>query len=155
MKKSSVSKNNAGKKQPVDKKETPAPAAKKVETTPAPAVKHIVTEQDLVNNPDLVTKGIKVGDEIEFVPLTKEQVEAAKVDAAKADADKKGKDNVKPLEPKASKELVEKMKPYLEAYPQNKVFYIASDGQVFLEGNKIDAEMHEKTLGGTITPFGN
>jgi phosphopentomutase len=137
------SKNRTGKKPIV----TPAPAAKKVEPTPAPAVKHIVTEEDLVNNPDLETKGIKVGDEIEFVPLTKEQVDAEKANAAKADDDKKGKDNVKPLEPKASKELVEKMKPYLEAYPDNKIFYISSDGQVFLESNKVDAELHERTLG--------
>lgn len=62
--------------------------------------------------------------------------------------------NAKPLEAKASKELIEKMLPYQEAYPANKVFYITSDGQVFLDSNKLDAELHEKTLGGTLTPFG-
>ncbi|MCX6210139.1 MAG: hypothetical protein NTZ59_11760, partial [Bacteroidetes bacterium] len=31
--------------------------------TPPAKVKHIVTEEDLTNNPDLVTQGVKVGDE--------------------------------------------------------------------------------------------
>lgn len=63
--------------------------------------------------------------------------------------------NAKPLEANASKELVEKMLPYQEAYPNNKIFYITSDGQVFLESNKVEAELHEKTLGGTLEPFAN
>ena len=29
---------------------------------------HIVTEQDLIDNPDLVTQGLKVGDEISLLP---------------------------------------------------------------------------------------
>ncbi len=37
-------------------------AKKQVEET----IPHIVTEEDLVNNPDLVTEGIKVGDEIQI-----------------------------------------------------------------------------------------
>ncbi len=31
--------------------------------------KHIVTEEDLKNNPDLETKGVKVGDEIDITEL--------------------------------------------------------------------------------------
>lgn len=45
------------------------------------------------------------------------------------------------------KELDAKMKPYVEAYPANKTFYITTDGNVFLEANKQDAYAHEKTLG--------
>jgi hypothetical protein len=82
---------------------------KKIET-----IKHIVTQEDLDNNPDLVTQGIKIGDEIDI--------------------------------PKPANKLDELMQPYLKAYPNNKTFYISSDGQVFLEQNKQFAVDHQKTI---------
>lgn len=40
----------------------------------------------------------------------------------------------------------EKMEVYVNCYPNNKVFYITSDGQVFLETNKNDAQNHQNYL---------
>jgi hypothetical protein len=42
-------------------------------------IKKIVEQEDLDNNPDLVTQGVKVGDEIE-IPETAEETEAPKND---------------------------------------------------------------------------
>ncbi len=79
---------------------------------------------------------------------------ATPVDAATAPVETTEVSNANPLDNNLMKEVIAKMKPYQEAYPTNKVFYICSDGQVFLDSNKTDAELHEKTLGGTLTPFG-
>lgn len=82
---------------------------------------HEVTQEDLDKNPELVTNGVKVGDiiQIEVVP-----------DTAK----------------KSTKNLDEQMKPYLKAYPNEKIFWVSSDGQVFLNANKSDAGYHQKRL---------
>lgn len=39
---------------------------KQEQVTKTELVKHIITEEDLVNNPEMVEQGIKVGDEIEI-----------------------------------------------------------------------------------------
>lgn len=77
-------------------------------------IKHKVTQEDLDNNPDLVTNGIKVGDEIDI--------------------------------PKPANEFDELMKPYKAAYPANKIFFISSDGQVFLENKKLEATEHQSNV---------
>jgi hypothetical protein len=52
-------------------------------------VKRIVTEEDLVNNPELAVQGINVGDEIEFpAPKEAEQPAAPKANAKKSTAKK-------------------------------------------------------------------
>lgn len=42
--------------------------------------------------------------------------------------------------------LIEKLTPYLEVYPTEKLFYITSDGQVFLEKSHNDAVNHQRRL---------
>ena len=36
---------------------------------------------------------------------------------------------------------------YAKLYPKNKVFHFTSDGQIFLDSGKRDAEKHQKDLG--------
>lgn len=43
--------------------------------------------------------------------------------------------------------LKDKMAEYIRCYPHNKTFYITTDGQVFLESNKNDAQNHQNYLG--------
>jgi len=38
------------------------------------------------------------------------------------------------------------MQAYFDNYPENNVFYRTSDGQVFLENNKNNAENHQRSL---------
>ncbi len=49
-----------GTDQPVDVYTREEKPSKKVDT----GFKHVVTEEDIINNPDLSTQGVKVGDEI-------------------------------------------------------------------------------------------
>lgn len=77
---------------------------------------HVVTQEDLDNNPELVEKGIKVGDEI-FIPVPPET---------------------------APEEVDASMRPYFEAYPNVDTFYKTSDGQVFFEKNL--AELNRTAL---------
>lgn len=78
-----------------------------VETNPATTVflKHTVTEQDLEINPELVEKGIVVGDVIEFP----EPTEAMKLDELKAIAEEY-KIEITGL--KSKKEVAEAIKQY-------------------------------------------
>lgn len=114
-------------------------------TPPAPPekVKHIVTEEDLIKNPDLATQGIKVVDTID--------IDAPIAPAASAGEKEPPKGNDK--DDKKVDKLKDILKPYVNAYPNNKVFHITSDGQVFLNENKADAESHEKTLGGELKVY--
>lgn len=70
-------------------KEVPAPAAPKAPETPVTG-KHIVTQEDLDNNADLVAEGVKVGDEIEW-----EAADASELPAEKG-GDTKNKANTPP-----------------------------------------------------------
>lgn len=56
---------------------------------------------------------------------------------------------VPPVETVEAKEpsIAAAMQPYIEQYPHNKLFYVCSDGQVFLQSNKQDAVAHQTTLG--------
>ena len=42
---------------------------------------------------------------------------------------------------------------YIKAYPENKVFHVSTDGQVFLDKNKQDAINHQKQLGGQLKSY--
>jgi len=42
--------------------------------------------------------------------------------------------------------IPEKLQSYVESYPNEKTFYITSDGQVFLSQNKKEAETHQKFI---------
>ena len=61
-------------------------------------------------------------------------------------ADKKPVVTPQPAKDKDSKETHEAMKHYKKAYPNEKHFLIASDGQVFLPANHMDAKSHQKSL---------
>lgn len=81
-----------------------------------------VTQADLDKFPELATHGVKLGDSVAFVKLpTKEEL---------------SNDD-------AFEDLMDR---YKERYPDNKVFYISSDNQVFLQVNKQDAIIHQKSL---------
>ncbi|WP_346237762.1 hypothetical protein ABDK00_001630 [Niabella insulamsoli] len=58
-----------------------------------------------------------------------------------------------PPEDQLSEKLLGKLSAYKEAYPENEVFHITSDGQVFLDSGKSDAINHEKTLGGKLKSY--
>jgi hypothetical protein len=45
----------------------------------------------------------------------------------------------------------DKLKSYIAAYPHEKTFYIATDGQVFLSKNKKEADAHQKYIAGDKT----
>ena len=80
-------------------------------------VKVILTEEDFENNPDFVAAGLKPGDEIEVPAMTDEELEQHM-----------------------------DMAPYLETYPDEKQFWISSDGSVFLNKNQRDAVVHQKFI---------
>ncbi len=85
---------------------------------------HIVTGDDLKNNPELQEQGVKEGDEI-IIPAgagTQSEPSTESVD-----------DTV----------ITDKMKPYLAHYPNEKAFHLTSDGSVFFEANKGDAIYHQ------------
>ncbi len=48
-----------------------------------------------------------------------------------------------------STEALERLAAFTKLYPGNKVFHFTSDGQMFLDANKRDAETHENSIGGT------
>ena len=68
------------------------------------------------------------------------KVETPKVETPKVETPKVEKPG------KTNKELDEQMKPYLKAYPKEKLFWVSSDGQVFLSSNLSDAQWHQKHL---------
>jgi hypothetical protein len=81
----------------------------------------VVTQEELCSNQSLQEEVVKVGDELE-TPSP----------------------NITTTE-KESK-LNEKMKSYISSYPQNKKFFITSDGQVFLEKNEREAQENQKFI---------
>lgn len=60
------------------------------------AMKHIVTEQDLIDNPEMVEQGIKVGDEIEIQLYVLE--ETAEGEGESSDESSEGEGNNQDLE---------------------------------------------------------
>lgn len=58
------------------------------ETPEVTMEKHIVTEEDLVNNPEMVELGLKVGDEIEIPAPVVEPAETKKTSSKKATSKK-------------------------------------------------------------------
>jgi hypothetical protein len=152
------------------KEEQPATAVAeqvKVEGEQPELVDHVVNSADLVSNPDLNELGVKEGDviKIEVVP-EKQLPEELKANAAASDqlaakpneivttsADGETKTSVLPIDKKEEEELADaaveihgKMEKYRKAYPNEKRFYITSDEQVFLSGNKIEALEHQRGL---------
>lgn len=109
---------------------------------PVEVFEHTVTQADIAANPELVEEGIKEGDVVE--------IPAADTDVA-ADGEAPSTENTNTHEPDEA--LVAKMQPYVKAYPNNKTFYVATDGQVFLEANKGDAKQHQSTLEGALVTF--
>ena len=87
--------------------------------------KQIATQEDLDNNADLVTEGVKVDDEI-IIPNIRAEATA--------------------LEDEDISETDGGIQPYLDAYPNNDKFYRTTDGQVFLSNNL--ADLHQRTLTG-------
>lgn len=92
-------------------------------------IKHIITAEDLVNNPKLVEAGIVEGDEVEY-PEKGEMCEGKKVVEAAPVA-------------KAAKL---DMASYEKAYPNEKKFFVSTDGQVFLSANEADAKAHQASV---------
>lgn len=90
--------------------------------------KHIITAEDLVNNPELVEAGIVEGDEIEY-PEKGEINEGKKVEVK---------------EPGKAAKL--DMASYEKAYPNEKKFFVSTDGQVFLSTNEADAKAHQASV---------
>ena len=93
----------------------------KIEVVPQ---KHIVTAEDLLNNPKLVEDGVKEGDEIELPWIDETGVI--------------GSEELTALEVK--------MQSYLKSYPNCKKFFVTSDGQVFLSDSEQFAKQHQATL---------
>ncbi len=83
--------------------------------------KPVVVQEDLNSNQSLQKKVVEVGNELE-TPST----------------------NITTT--KETSELYEKMKSYISSYPQNKKFFITSDGQVFLEKNEREAQENQKFI---------
>ena len=81
-----------------------------------------ITQEELDKYPELVTHGVKLGDKVTLI-IVPEAPEPAFDDAFEALMDR-----------------------YKERYPKNKVFYVSSDNQVFLETNKQDAIIHQKSI---------
>ncbi len=67
-------------------------------------------------------------------------------------ATKAGDDNLLDKSATANSDaLHEAMKPYVDSYPGEKMFFITSDGQVFLGANKTLAEEHQQGIDKTQT----
>lgn len=85
-----------------------------------------ITQAELDKHPELITFGAKVGDKVTLV-LVQEEPETTN-------------DAAFDLVIEAAIERVKKR------YPDNKVFYVSSDNQVFLQANKQDAISHQKQI---------
>lgn len=95
------------------------PAAKKEENQPIPeTIKHIVSQEDLDNNPELVEKGIQVGEEIDIV--NPEYVAPAEKPAA----NKEEKDGIPNLE---------NLKALLGNLPHIHVVFVNEAGEWFFQ----------------------
>jgi hypothetical protein len=119
---------------------------------------HIVTKEDIAANPELVEQGIKEGDVVEMpITGTLESSETAGtgegIQLNNDGTPPASERNAAPIPDEITAELMAKMQPYIKAYPTNKTFYIATDGQVFLEANKGDAKQHQRTLEGELVTF--
>ena len=90
---------------------------KQPETVTKKMIDHILTEQDFIDNPELKEQDLKVVDTVQI-----------------------------PVEDQYPEQLHEQMKPYEEAYPTEKKFLVASDGQVFLTANEQDAKVHQTNI---------
>lgn len=90
--------------------------------------KHIVTEDDVLMK--RFPAEAEVGDEVD-VP----------------DELGEGKENSAPKPgDEAKAKLDERMAGYKKHYPKEKMFFLTSDGQVFLSASKLDAINHQKTI---------
>ncbi len=112
---------------------------------PVEVFEHIVTKEDIAANPELVEQGIKEGDVVEIPSADTALATDGEAPTAQST------ENNSTHEPDEA--LVAKMQPYLKAYPNNKTFYVTTDGQVFLEANKGDAKQHQRTLEGELVTF--
>jgi O-phosphoseryl-tRNA(Cys) synthetase len=126
----------------------PSPETRNIQSgevvgTPVQVYEHIVTKEDLTENPNLVDDGVKEGDVVE-IPVT---------DAALEGQTPAPESNAKPVADEVTAALMAKMQPYIKAYPENKAFHITTDGQVFLDVNKGDAVLHQRTLNGELVTF--
>lgn len=122
-----------GKKGKTQNSKTPAKAIQMPTTQ-----KHVVTEEDLSNNADLVTEGVVVGDDIEIPvpPVMEKQTPLAA-------------DKPKRSEKSDEEKLAEIMKPYLKSNPACKKFLLASDGMVFYGEFYQAAKDHQKNVDAT------
>lgn len=131
----------------VTKNATPAKATgAKAPAEKAPVVKetkHIVTADDLINNPGLSEQGIKEGDEIGLP----ENGTLADFKRAVPPVNQPDVKEEKPKNNTSFKSLMdETMEQYKRDYPGEKKFYISTDGQVFLEKSHSDAKAHQAFL---------
>lgn len=68
--------------------------------------------------------------------------------------------NTKPVEaavndpaPPVPADIAERMRPYLDAYPKETVFFITSDRQVFLSAAENDAINHQRSIQPENPPY--
>ena len=81
-----------------------------------------ITQTELDKYPELAKHGVKLGDNVSFLKIPEDE----------------GLENDKAFE-----DLMDR---YKERYPDNKIFYVSSDNQVFLQTNKQDAIIHQKSI---------
>lgn len=126
---------------------------------PAAPVAEQVTEETILLQQEAETKSgdqLHEGDQPEVLKaesIKPEELGSAAAEIVTTSPDGETKKSLLPGDKKEDKRLTDvavelhiKMEKYRAAYPNEKRFYITSDEQVFLSGNKIEALEHQRSL---------
>jgi hypothetical protein len=116
-----------------------------------PLLPGVITEKDLTDNPDLKAEGMKEADSVR-ISVSALPGEGTVIVQGGEQLSK----DLPPVTTEAETEeelIAELMGPYMEHYPDEKMFYITSDLNVFLQANNGDALNHQRSIDKDSEPF--
>ena len=128
-------------KKPASKTEAPKQKKDTAKVAAEAAAKQVADTQKLADTAAQIAAEAIQALEAAGEDADKDALQEA-LDKAQAEA-KQALEDADQAKPPAAQKMVE---PYVRAYPDNKVFYVTSDKQVFLEGSKNEAIMHQANL---------
>jgi hypothetical protein len=132
-------------------------STKKNTANPAPVKAPIVTDEEINSYDEELNKRIdskqpEGGTPPEEVKTTEDETTGTENPNSQDDQET-DQTSDEAAEDQLSDDALGVLADYVKAYPDNDVFHITSDGQVFLDRNKIDAVSHAKTLDGKLKSY--